>query len=69
MMSAIKRVSVLSTGAVDVRPQHVRSDGTPAPWWVLTSRVWTAPRPINVYVIDHADGLVLFDTAARTAAW
>jgi glyoxylase-like metal-dependent hydrolase (beta-lactamase superfamily II) len=31
-------------------------------WWLLTSREWTAPRPINVYVIEHSDGLVLFDT-------
>ena len=31
-------------------------------WWLLTSRRWTAPRPINVYVIEHRDGLVLFDT-------
>ena len=29
-------------------------------WW-LTSRRWTAPRPINVYVIEHEQGLVLFD--------
>jgi glyoxylase-like metal-dependent hydrolase (beta-lactamase superfamily II) len=31
-------------------------------WWLLTSRRWTPPRPINVYVIEHERGLVLFDT-------
>jgi glyoxylase-like metal-dependent hydrolase (beta-lactamase superfamily II) len=31
-------------------------------WWLMTSRKWTAPRPINVYVIEHERGLVLFDT-------
>src|SRR4051794_12144745 len=31
-------------------------------WWLNTSRRWTAPRPINVYVIEHDQGLVLFDT-------
>jgi N-acyl homoserine lactone hydrolase len=31
-------------------------------WWLLTSRRWTSPRPINVYVIEHASGLILFDT-------
>lgn len=29
---------------------------------MLTSRRWTEPLPINVYVIEHRDGLVLFDT-------
>jgi N-acyl homoserine lactone hydrolase len=56
------RVSVVSTGTVDIRPQHVRSDGRPPLWWLLTSRDWTGPRPINAYVIEHPDGLVLFDT-------
>jgi len=28
---------------------------------------WTAPRPINVYVIEHRDGLVLFDTGQDRA--
>ena len=58
----ITRVSVISTGTVDIRPQHIRSTGTPALWWVMTSRRWSGPRPINVYVVERADGLVLFDT-------
>jgi glyoxylase-like metal-dependent hydrolase (beta-lactamase superfamily II) len=47
---------------VQIRPQHVEADGTPLLWWLSTSRQWTAPRPINVYVIEHENGLVLFDT-------
>jgi N-acyl homoserine lactone hydrolase len=35
--------------------------------WVLTSSRWTAPRPVNVYVIEHRDGLVLFDTGQNRA--
>ncbi len=61
-MPAITKVSVLSTGHVAIRPRHVRGTGSPMLWWLLTSRRWTAPRPINVYVIEHRDGLVLFDT-------
>ena len=61
-MTPIRRVSVLSTGSVQIRPQHVESNGTPLMWWLNTSTKWTAPRPINVYVIEHAEGLVLFDT-------
>lgn len=62
MMGHVKRVSVLSTGTVQIRPQHVESDGTPQLWWLSTARSWTAPRPINVYVIEHEKGLVLYDT-------
>jgi glyoxylase-like metal-dependent hydrolase (beta-lactamase superfamily II) len=36
--------------------------------WLLTSRRWTAPRPINAYVIEHRDGLVLFDTGQDRAS-
>jgi hypothetical protein len=28
-ISPVSRVSVISTGTVDSRPQHARSDGTP----------------------------------------
>ena len=62
MMKRIARVSVISTGTVRIRPQHVETNGTPLLWWLNTSRTWTAPRPINVYVIEHERGLVLFDT-------
>ena len=64
----IKRVSVISTGTVVIHPQHVRSGGTPQMWWLLTSRRWTNPLPINVYVIEHEDGLILFDTGQDRAA-
>ena len=35
---------------------------------MLASRRWTAPLPINVYVIEHRDGLVLFDTGQDRAS-
>jgi glyoxylase-like metal-dependent hydrolase (beta-lactamase superfamily II) len=31
-------------------------------WWLATSRRWTGRLPINVYAIQHDDGLVVFDT-------
>jgi glyoxylase-like metal-dependent hydrolase (beta-lactamase superfamily II) len=60
-MGTINDVKVVSTGRVTIRPEHVRSNGTPTLWWLATTRRWTAPLPINVYVIEHDDGLVLFD--------
>jgi N-acyl homoserine lactone hydrolase len=61
-VAGVKKVTVLSTGKVRIRPQHARADGTPAMWWLFTSRRWTRSLPINVYVIEHDKGLVLFDT-------
>jgi N-acyl homoserine lactone hydrolase len=58
----IHRVGIVSTGSVEIRPQHARATRSPLWWWLLTSRRWTPPRPINVYVIEHGSGLVLFDT-------
>jgi glyoxylase-like metal-dependent hydrolase (beta-lactamase superfamily II) len=64
----IRRVSVVSTGQVQIRPDHVASTWRPAAWWLLTSRTWTQPRPINAYVIEHRDGLLLFDTGQDRAS-
>jgi N-acyl homoserine lactone hydrolase len=64
----IVRVSVVSTGQVQIRPDHEASTWRPMPLWLLTSRRWTAPRPINAYVIEHRDGLVLFDTGQDRAS-
>jgi glyoxylase-like metal-dependent hydrolase (beta-lactamase superfamily II) len=64
----ILRVSVVSTGQVQIRPDHEASIWRPAAWWLLASRRWTGPRPINAYVIEHRDGLVLFDTGQDRAS-
>jgi glyoxylase-like metal-dependent hydrolase (beta-lactamase superfamily II) len=57
----IHQVSVLSTGSVRIRPEHGQRNWRPLPLWLLTSQQWTPPLPINVYVIEHERGLVLFD--------
>ena len=68
MPNSVRAVSVVSTGMVDIRRQHAESDGSPLLWWLLTARDWSAPRPINVYVIEHEHGLVLFDTGQDRAS-
>jgi N-acyl homoserine lactone hydrolase len=40
----IRRVSVVSTGQVQIRPDHVASSWRPTFCWLLASRRWTGPR-------------------------
>ena len=64
----IARVSVISTGTVSIRPEHVGPTRKNLYLWLFTSTRWTAPRPINAYVIEHREGLVLFDTGQDRAS-
>lgn len=64
----IRRVSVVGTGTVKIRRDHRAATWRPMFWWLLTSRHWTGPAPINVYVIEHRDGLVVFDTGQDRAS-
>ena len=68
MAHPIVRVSRFSTGTVDIHPQHAYRGRSPMYWWILTSRRWLTGRPINVYVVEHRDGLVLFDTGQDRAS-
>lgn len=68
MASPVKRVSRFSTGTVDIHPQHAYRGRTPMYWWILTSRRWLEGRPINVYVIEHPEGVVVFDTGQDRAS-
>ncbi len=55
-------------GQVQIRADHVASTWRPTAVWLLASQTWTGPRPINAYVIEHRDGLVLFDTGQDRAS-
>jgi N-acyl homoserine lactone hydrolase len=68
MPPPITRVARFSTGTVDIHPQHAYRGRSPMYWWILTSRRWLTGRPINVYVIEHTDGIVLFDTGQDRAS-
>jgi glyoxylase-like metal-dependent hydrolase (beta-lactamase superfamily II) len=68
MTSRVTRVARFSTGTVDIHPQHAYRNRTPPYWWILTSRRWLPPRPINVYVIEHTDGVVVFDAGQDRAS-
>ena len=58
----IRSVSVVSTGSVEIHPQQPGGSNIPMMAWLVGSRRWTRPLPINAYIVEHADGLILFDT-------
>jgi N-acyl homoserine lactone hydrolase len=64
----VRAVSVVSTGTVEIHPEHAFGTHKPLYWWLLTSRDWLPPRPINAYLIEHAGGLLLFDTGQDRAS-
>lgn len=61
-------VSMISTGTVRIHPKHPYHTCRPLYWWLLNSQRWTPPRPINVYIIEHAQRLILFDTGQDQAS-
>lgn len=65
-VDAIRAVSVIMTGEGEVHHEHVYGTRKPELWWFFLGRRWVR-LPINVYVIDHEDGLVLFDTGQDRA--
>jgi len=62
----VKSVSVISTGTGEAHREHIYGTRKPALWWIFFGRQRVSI-PINVYIIEHSDGLVLFDTGQDRA--
>lgn len=62
---AVRAIHAFSTGRGFQHKEH-RNGGVPQIWWVLTSRSWVG-LPISVFLIEHKNGLVLFDTGLDPA--
>lgn len=58
---AIISLHVLSSGWAEQHKEHRFGSKMPQLWWILTSRSWVK-LPINYFLIEHKDGLILFDT-------
>lgn len=63
---AVKSVRFIATGSGAQHREHRYGTRKPLMWWVLTSRSWIKI-PIGAYVIQHRDGVVLFDTGMDPA--
>lgn len=64
--NVIRAIHALSTGRAFQHKEHRNGSTLPQLWWVLTSRSWVT-LPISVFVIEHKDGLILFDTGLDPA--
>lgn len=63
---AIRSIRVHSSGWAEQHKEHRYGSWKPRLWWVLTSRSWVK-LPISFFLIEHRDGLVLFDTGLDPA--
>ena len=64
----VSAVGAISTGSVRIHRQHAEGSRLPVPVWLFLSRAWTAPRPVHCFLIEHREGLVLFDTGEDPAS-
>jgi glyoxylase-like metal-dependent hydrolase (beta-lactamase superfamily II) len=62
----INAVSIASTGTGEGHWEHVYGSWKPAQWWIFFGRRWVT-MPLNFFVIEHANGLVLFDAGQDRA--
>ncbi len=62
----VRAMRVLSSGLAELHGEHRFGSSLPRLWWVLTSRSWVKA-PIHFFLIEHSDGLVLFDTGIDPA--
>jgi glyoxylase-like metal-dependent hydrolase (beta-lactamase superfamily II) len=62
----IKAVHVFSAGIGSIHKEHRYGTRLPQMWWVLFSRNWVEI-PNNVFVLEHPDGLILFDAGLDPA--
>ena len=62
----VKSIQAFSTGMGEQHKEHRYGSILPRMLWVLTSQSWIKI-PINVFLLEHRDGLVLFDTGLDPA--
>ena len=62
----IASVRVLNCGRAEQHREHRYGSRLPQLWWVFFGRSWV-PLPLQCFLIDHRDGLVLFDTGIDPA--
>jgi glyoxylase-like metal-dependent hydrolase (beta-lactamase superfamily II) len=62
----IASVRVLNCGRAEQHKEHRYGSKLPQLWWVFFGQSWV-PLPLQCFLIEHRDGLVLFDTGIDPA--
>ncbi|MDV7143865.1 N-acyl homoserine lactonase family protein [Tropicimonas sp. TH_r6] len=62
----IASLRVLRVGQAEQHREHRYGSRMPQLWWVFLGRHWV-PLPLQCFLIEHRDGLVLFDTGIDPA--
>lgn len=62
----ITSVRVLNCGRAELHKEHRYGSRLPQLWWVFFGRSWV-PLPLQCFLIEHSDRLVLFDTGIDPA--
>ncbi|NDR58667.1 N-acyl homoserine lactonase family protein [Aliiruegeria sabulilitoris] len=62
----IRSIRVFQSGSGEQHKEHRFGSRLPRSVWALTSRSWV-PLPLQYFLIEHCDGLVLFDTGLDPA--
>ena len=63
---AIASVEVLDCGRAEQHWEHRYGSNLPQLWWVFFGRRWVE-LPLQAFLIEHRDGLILFDTGIDPA--
>ena len=56
----IRSISLFSTGIGEGHHEHIYGSWKPALWWIFKGKKWVT-LPLNVFVIEHNEGVILFD--------
>lgn len=62
----ITSVRALDCGQAEQHKEHRYGSNLPKLWWVFFGRSWV-PLPLQAFLIEHRDGLILFDTGIDPA--
>ncbi len=62
----VAAVKVLQSGRAEQHAEHRYGSRLPRLWWVFLGRRWV-PLPLQCFLIEHRDGLVLFDAGIDPA--
>jgi N-acyl homoserine lactone hydrolase len=60
--NVITKIHLIQTGSVKIKAAQRRREGGGGLGKILLSRTWTEWLPINAWVIEHAEGLIVVDT-------